>query len=137
MTRFKQISLFIIKLFHILVIKIWNFQFFFKCKRLCKITKKLIAEVHECSRQSDKNSFKQIERARTYVLVYWWSNSHYNDRVKAIYITGFKLAIYKSWIEIVSSQITLSNFLWNWWTKTFILLEFLPSGKPQNFCLHF
>ena len=52
--------------------------------------------------------------------------------------SGSKLAIHKSWftdhnsqINFVFSQITLSNFLWNLQIKTFLLLEFLFSGKPE------
>ena len=43
-------------------------------------------------------------------------------------------------IDFVFLWITLRNlkkYLWNLQIKTFLLLEFLSSGKPQSFCLHF
>ena len=42
-----------------------------------------------------------------------------------------------SGFNFVLLQITLSNFLCNWWIKTSLLLEFFSSGKPESFCLHF
>ena len=55
-------------------------------------------------------------------------------------LTQSRVQISNTWIAIhksTFSQITLSNFLWNSQIKTFLQLEFLPSGKPQSFCLHF
>ena len=53
--------------------------------------------------------------------------------------SGFKLAVRKWWF---ADQVCLftdhfKQFLWNLWIKTFLLLEFLSSGKPQSFSLHF
>ena len=36
-----------------------------------------------------------------------------------------------------TQMVTLSIFLWNLKIKTFLLLQFLSSGKPRSFCLHF
>ena len=50
-------------------------------------------------------------------------------------LTGFKLAIRK-WFRLFTDHFK-QFFLWNLGIKTFLLLEFLFSGKPQSFCLHF
>ena len=42
---------------------------------------------------------------------------------------------FANWICLFADH--FKQFLWNSWIKTFLLLEFLSSGKSQSFCLHF
>ena len=42
---------------------------------------------------------------------------------------------FADWICLFADH--FKQFLWNSWIKTFLLLEFLSSGKSQSFCLHF
>ena len=49
----------------------------------------------------------------------------------------FELAFRGPRIDFVFLRVTLSISLWNSRIKTFLLLEFLSSGKPRSFCLHF
>ena len=53
--------------------------------------------------------------------------------------SGFKLAVRESRFadRICLFADHFKQFLWNSRIKTFLLLEFLSSGKPQSFYLHF
>ena len=49
-------------------------------------------------------------------------------------INDLQIAIHRSTLSL---RIILSIFLWNMQIKTLLLLEFLSSGKPRRFYLHF
>ena len=51
---------------------------------------------------------------------------------------GFELAVRESQFADLICLFAdhFKQFLWNSGIKTFLLLEFLSSGKPQSFCLH-
>ena len=53
-------------------------------------------------------------------------------------VSGFELAICQLRFEDRICLFTdhFKQLLWNLQIKTFLLLEFLSSGKPQSFCLH-
>ena len=52
--------------------------------------------------------------------------------------SGFKLAIHESWFadRICLFADQFKQFLWNSRIKTFLMLEFMSSGKPKSSCLH-
>lgn len=67
------------------------------------------------------------------------SRQHELSFTQNIPIAGFELAIVNLDLRIAFTflRIFLSNFLWNSRIKTYLLLKFLSSEKPWDFCSHF
>ena len=76
---------------------------------------------------------------KVYHSSFWGTPSKVFSRSTNAIYTGFELAIRELWFVdwICLFMDHFKQFLWNSRIRTFFLLEFLSSGKPQSFCLHF
>ena len=84
-----------------------------------------------------ENQKHQILASQNYLLllIKKVQQQFFNQRML---LSGFQLAICESQFadQICFYVDHFKQFLWNSQIKTFLLLEFLYSGKPQSFCLH-